>query len=342
MTPDLPWLLDPARPGDITSLLRKHGWIAADDAVRTVGPAGDGNMNCTLRVVTGAERLILKQGRPWVERYPEIPAPADRTLVEAAFYACVSSHEGVAARMPRLVGIDHDARVLVLDDCVGMTDLTGVYEGAPWRAAIEEQLLEYLAALHRVPMADPADAPWANAAMRTLNHEYIFRLPLASNRDLHARLDSITPGLGALAAGLSTDAAFVAAVELLGECYLHGPPRALLHGDFFPGSWLSDGASARVIDPEFCFAGEPAFDYGVMAAHLILAGNRAAAGRAGAAATAAGYDGGLAAGFAGVEVMRRLIGVAQLPRLARGLADKAALLHAARRLVLGLEPLAPS
>jgi 5-methylthioribose kinase len=261
---DAPWLLDPARPGDITRLLRAHGWIAAGDAVRSAGPAGDGNMNCTLRVVTGAGRLILKQGRPWVERYPEIPAPADRTLVEAAFYACVSAHEGVAGRMPRLVGIDHDQRVLVLDDCVGMTDLTGVYEAAPWPAAVES----------------------------------------------------------------------------LGECYLHGPPRALLHGDFFPGSWLSDGASARVIDPEFCFAGEPAFDYGVMAAHLILGGHWAAARRTGAAADAAGHDARLAGAFAGVEVMRRLIGVAQLPRLGRSLADKAALLQASRRLVLGLEPLA--
>jgi 5-methylthioribose kinase len=337
---DAPWLLDPARPGDITRFLRAHAWIAAGDAVRSAGPAGDGNMNCTLRVVTGAGRLILKQGRPWVERYPEIPAPADRTLVEAAFYACVSAHEGVAGRMPRLVGIDHDQRVLVLDDCVGMTDLTGVYEAAPWPAAIEAQLLEYLAALHRVPVADPARAPWANQAMRALNHEYIFRLPLASNRDLHARLDSITPGLGALAAALSTEAALVAAVESLGECYLHGPPRALLHGDFFPGSWLSDGASARVIDPEFCFAGEPAFDYGVMAAHLILGGHWAAARRTGAAADAAGHDARLAGAFAGVEVMRRLIGVAQLPRLGRSLADKAALLQASRRLVLGLEPLA--
>jgi len=47
----------------------------------------------------------------------------------------------------------------------------------------------------------------------------------------------------------------------------------------------------------------------------------------------------LVAAFAGVEVMRRLIGVAQLPRLDRSLAAKRALLERSRRLVVGLEML---
>ena len=32
--------------------------------------AGDGNMNCTVRVTTGTGTLIVKQSRPWVEKYP--------------------------------------------------------------------------------------------------------------------------------------------------------------------------------------------------------------------------------------------------------------------------------
>lgn len=39
-----------------------------------------------------------------------------------------------------------------------------------------------------------------------------------------------------------------------------------------PRDWIApDGHEAVVIDPEFCFAGPPEFDYGVMAAHLIMA-----------------------------------------------------------------------
>jgi len=51
-------------------------------------------------------------------------------------------------------------------------------------------------------------------------------------------------------------------------------------------------------------------------------------------AASPGFDRRLAAGFAGVEMMRRLLGVAQLP-LSAGLARKRALLERARALVLG-------
>ena len=47
--------------------------------------AGEGNMNCTVRVLTSAGSFILKQSRPWLEKYPHIAAPFDRTLVEARF-----------------------------------------------------------------------------------------------------------------------------------------------------------------------------------------------------------------------------------------------------------------
>src|ERR1700712_2101103 len=51
--------------------------------------AGEGNMNLKLRVTTQSRSVIVKQGRPWVEKYPQIPAPAERTIVEGRFYALV-------------------------------------------------------------------------------------------------------------------------------------------------------------------------------------------------------------------------------------------------------------
>ena len=47
-------------------------------------------MNCTLRVTTTRRSFILKQARPWVEKYPQIAAPVERARVEAAFYAAVA------------------------------------------------------------------------------------------------------------------------------------------------------------------------------------------------------------------------------------------------------------
>jgi 5-methylthioribose kinase len=40
----------------------------------------------TVRVITASGRaFILKQGRPWVEKHPQIAAPVERTTVEAGF-----------------------------------------------------------------------------------------------------------------------------------------------------------------------------------------------------------------------------------------------------------------
>ena len=93
----------------------------------------------------------------------------------------------------------------------------------------------------------------------------------------------------------------------------------------------------RVIDPEFCFCGDAEFDLGVFAAHLLLAGEPAERAErvlqlyqppAGAKISPE-----LACQYAGVEIMRRLIGVAQIPTLHADLAQKSALLELSRRLV---------
>lgn len=334
----LPFFL---RADDLEALalyLRGRGWIAQHDVVHSAAPAGDGNMNCTLRVVTSQRRLIVKQGRPWVEKYPDIPAPPDRSLVETAFYRHIAGIPAVARRMPTLIGADRESRVLVLADCVDFADLSPVYQGVDLRVPQVEELLAYLAALHREPIADPDAPPFANPAMRALNHVYMYGLPLVHDAATADRLDRLTPGLAEAAAALTADADYAARIAQLGDLYLHGAPQALLHGDYFPGSWLAQGSDVVVIDPEFCFAGPPEFDYGVMSAHLIMADQPEALLRqVASAALSAGRDLTAVAAFAGAEVMRRLIGVAQLPRLDRTLATKRSLLERSRRLVLGLE-----
>ena len=89
-----------------------------------------------------------------------------------------------------------------------------------------------------------------------------------------------------------------------------------------------------LIDPEFSFGGKPEFDLGVFYAHLILSGHDDALLARWLAQTvdAPGRDATLTRQFAGVEIMRRLIGVAQLP-LALTLPAKAALLTRSRELV---------
>jgi 5-methylthioribose kinase len=146
-------------------------------------------------------------------------------------------------------------------------------------------------------------------------------------------LDGITAGLAEEARSLAADRAYVDAVAVLGQEYLCDGV-ALVHGDYFPGSWLKAADGLRVIDPEFCFLGDPEFDCGILAAHLMMA-------HCGpdvlelvvASVTERHLDLSRVAAYAGVEIMRRLIGVAQLP-LSYDIDRKRSLLRLSRQLVV--------
>jgi 5-methylthioribose kinase len=326
------YFLDAGDLAGLSRYLQARGWLAPDESLRGAGKAGEGNMNYTLRVSTSARSFILKQARPWVEKYPHIAAPWERALIEGRFYETISADPQLAAWMPKFLGLDETSHLLALEDLGEAQDFTALYHGAELTEAQLAELADYLARLHRVPSDAPRRSAFANRAMRALNHLHIFAFPLqlANGFDL----DAITPGLDEVARALKQEAEYVRRVEELGALYLRDG-EALLHGDYFPGSWLKTAQGVRVIDPEFCFYGPPEFDLGVMLAHLQLAGQTARLVRRLATSYHAPrpLDHDLVRQFAGVEIMRRLIGVAQLP-LQLDLSAKRELLQRARALVL--------
>jgi len=167
--------------------------------------------------------------------------------------------------------------------------------------------------------------------MRVLNHEHIFRLPLQPDNGID--LEAFTDGLQAASELLKRDSTYVERVTELGELYL-SDGEILVHGDYFPGSWLRTADGVRIIDPEFCFMGTAAFNLGVILGHLYLADqpeeliDRVLSSYGADASTAS-----LSRQVAGVEIMRRLIGVAQLP-LVYGIDKKRELLELSQKLVL--------
>ena len=100
------------------------------------------------------------------------------------------------------------------------------------------------------------------------------------------------PGLGELALPYKKNKELREIVAAVGRKYL-GKGITLLHGDYYPGSWMSSRNKVYVIDPEFSFIGFPEFDLGVMAAHAIAEVKVWAAAQAavqGSAATIAVVD----------------------------------------------------
>jgi len=327
-------LLEAGDRAGIEGYLLARNLVASTELPSRIERAGSGNMNLTLRVTLRSRSLIVKQGRPWVEKYDHIAAPWGRTLIEGQFYEAVRSVQAVSSRMPELLNLDRQNHVLVLADAGSAGDFTSMYADRQISKTDLGELLDWLSALRAVTIPDHARSGFANRAMRVLNHEHIFSLPLAEQNGLD--LDRIIEGLARAAEELKRDQAYCGRVRELGTEYL-GDGISLVHGDYFPGSWVRAADGIRIIDPEFCFLGAREFDYGVTLAHLAL-------GRAGAEAAwqvLAGssrehLDETMVLGFAGVEIMRRLIGVAQLP-LPYGLDAKRRLLEVSRSLALAPE-----
>jgi 5-methylthioribose kinase len=320
-------------------VLSAMGVLKSGETVTATAKAGEGNMNLTLRVTLSSGRtVILKQSRPWVEKYDFIAAPGPRANLEAAFYRKVAGYPAVADKMPRLLGQDPHAYAFATEDLGAAADLFSLYTteasapGGGLSDADLTTLASFLRALHDA-FRGHFDRELCNHEMRDLNHAHIFALPISTHSPMpDDKLDALSPGLASAAHELKADSHYTSLVFSVGEAYLIAQGPCLLHGDFFPGSVLRlASGELRVIDPEFAFFGPPEFDLGVFVAHLALA--RQSQRLAQTFLSAYGMcDLALLSRIAGIEVMRRLIGVAQLP-LSTDL-DRSALLRKSKDAVL--------
>ena len=97
--PAFPWL-DAGDPSGLRAFLTARGWLDPGERMIACTRAGEGNMNLTLRVRTERRSMVLKQARPWVEKYDHIEAPWERSLSERWFYDRVASIPGWPATCP--------------------------------------------------------------------------------------------------------------------------------------------------------------------------------------------------------------------------------------------------
>lgn len=215
-----------------------------------------------------------------------------------------------------------------MEDLGEVQDYTVLYRDSKVEKAFLIELLDYLNHLHQIIAEDFPQ----NLAMRKLNHDHIFQIPFEERNGLN--LDAIQPGLQKLGRLIQQNQLLKEAVLDLGERYLQ-TGSTLLHGDFYPGSWMMSQKGLMVIDPEFAFAGEPEFDLGVMAAHLKLADVNIDLYKVIESNYSNPYKLEAIKQWEGVEIIRRLIGVAQLP-LQKNIRAKESLLVYATQQILQL------
>lgn len=317
----------------ITQYLRSRQWIGPDETLLSARKPGEGNMNYTLRIRTNFRTFILKQSRGYVEKYPSIPAPPHRAIVEGTFYEVIQRHPELRSFTPEVMFMDTENSVLMLEDLGDSMDYSQVYQ--PDKSLTREEaevLVSFLNLLHREISQSDTSFDFSNRDMRALNGEHIFRYPFMEENGFD--LDTVTPGLQKIAMTYKTDEELKSVILELEKVY-QADGAHLLHGDYYPGSWLNTLNGIKVIDPEFGFFGPAEFDLSVMIAHTYLAdlGDEVRSWILEAYEHPENFSLTLMHQLVGVEIMRRLIGLAQLP-VHLSLDKKQELLAVARAMIM--------
>ena len=304
-------LLHEWTPDDFTTHLSKLGLLAQAFQVLKIESAGEGNMNFTYRVsLSNGDTVIAKQSPPFCAKYPQIPAPCERIYAEKKYYDLVAEREILARHSPKVLAFDEGEHLLYLEDLGQASDLDTLYSFKKLEPQQGLDLVRYLSDLHACPVGS---IQFSNASMRELNHAYIFALPF-DEQSFTSELEQMTPGLKAVSRAVVLDPEVKKITQQMGEIYLHSRDH-LIHGDYYPRSWIKTTKGLFVIDPEFGHIGSREFDLGVFLAHLMMSGQF----HTGKALLEKHYQGYEKLNFenltrfCAIEVLRRLLFVVQVP-----------------------------
>jgi len=309
----------------VRDYLVKNRLLDKGALVFTLESPGDSNMNSVVRAKTNAGNFILKQSRPYVNKYPDIPAPINRINIEYQFYELSNKIKSAGHFLPKILLFDPSSHLMVIEDLDEASDYSFLYQkGINLTKEEFISCLSFIDSLHSHDFAEAVKVQFPdNLELRALNHQHIFKFPFMVDNGMD--LDSIDTGLQEVAMRYKKDESLVNKARELGESYL-SMGNHLLHGDYYPGSWLRSKDGFKVIDPEFCFFGPPEFDLGVLKAHLSMAQQDKEYFELLDNHYEMDLDRDLLDQFEGIEVMRRIIGLAQLP-LDLSLEEKEALLE---------------
>ena len=311
---------------EIQSFLNDLNFLSTNETIEKVEKPGEGNMNVVLRIQTDKRSFIVKQSRPFVQKYQEIAAPVERIEVEQKFYSSITNSV-ITKHIPNILAFYEKENTLILEDLGQCHDMSFIYNSRKIDDYKLKTLVNVLSAIHAMSVADSYPE---NKELRLLNHQHIFVLPF--KKDNGFSLDSVQEGLEALSITYKKDTKLKQKIASIGERYLT-KGNTLLHGDYYPGSWMVLDKNIYIIDPEFSFKGFVEFDLGVLAAHTIMATMNNSYLSKIKDIYSLDVDEKLLSQITGIEIMRRLIGLAQLP-LNRTLDEKNSLLKTAYRLIM--------
>ena len=310
---------------------------------------GDGNLNTVYRVSDAArpERsVVLKHAPPYIKILgPEYLLSIERLTYESR--ALDIYNQFARGTVPELYYFDAETAVIAMEDLRDAQVLRADLIAGRVDTGIAEQVGRFMGIVHSRTYIENLDSTavqhyrqqFANTTMQSITADYVFTFPYTEHET-----NFWTPGLEPDVQRLRADTDFLQQVAYLKQIFLTAQ-QAVIHGDLHTGSVLVQNNTAKVIDAEFAFYGPVGFDLGLYWANYLLSYfshqdtlDVQSALKTAIAKTWHTYtlefrtvDATLkeqtlqqifheAVGFAGLEMLRRLIGAAHVKDI-EGIAD---------------------
>ena len=235
---------------------------------------GDGNLNFVYRVSdkTNSERsLVLKQAPPYIKILgPDYPLPSERLTYESRSLKVYNKFASEA--VPTLYYFDSDAAVIVMEDLRGYRLLRDDLITGKVNQSVPEQIGVFMGCVHSQTYTDNLDDTlvnkfqndFTNTVMQSITADYVFTFPFTEHET-----NFYTEGLETVVNQLKTDQKFLKQVDELKSIFLT-EQCGLTHGDLHTGSIMVSDEAAKVIDSEFAFYGPVGFDVGLFWANYLL------------------------------------------------------------------------
>lgn len=333
---------------ELVQYAKKRGYFGEEENV-SASEIGDGKINYVFRLTGQSRSLIFKQAVPYARVVGEaMPLPIDRVKVEA--YVLKQYAAIVPEFVPRVYGLDEERALLVIEDLspmqVGRIVLLNGSESGRFAEDVGVFIAKTLFYTSDFYL-DPAEkkvriSELSNPGMRKLTEDLVLSHPFAFH-DTNYFEDELRNDV----LWLSRNDRLRLEVAKLKHVFMTKAD-ALIHGDLHTGSIFISEHATKVFDPEFALFGPFGFDLGQFIANLYLNGlgtpdylpkrirNALETWYAFVDAFArlwreeskepyTNVDGYLsyllrnifsdALGYAGCELIRRSIGIAQLPDL---------------------------
>ncbi|WP_369239112.1 S-methyl-5-thioribose kinase [Streptomyces sp. R21] len=255
---------------------------AADPQVREVSD-GNMNRVFLASAADGTHSLAVKQALPWVRvAGPSWPMSPERADAEARAYEQVA--KVAPDKIPAIHGYDAENYALVMEDMSDLEVLrTVLNEGGRYGPDTSRRIGEFVAQLSFATsdFGMPSAARKALIAASVspelckITEDVVLCEPYVEHEHNHWH-----PGLDHLAACFRSDPRLRTEVAELRHTFMTSA-QALLHGDLHTGSVMvgtREGAPVvRVFDPEFSFVGPIGFDLGLYWANTLVSEARATA-----------------------------------------------------------------